>query len=402
MGAVPRIDPAALRALDPDTLDRLRAEELRLLLRSPVRDPPAGGQAAPAPARAFQRGLPGFAPTPLRDAPELARALGVARVSIKDESSRLGLPAFKMLGVAWAGHRAVVARLGLDPERVTSVEALAAAVADGPPLRLVAPTDGNHGRAVARFARTIGVAAHVVVPAAMRPARITAIAEEGASVEQIDGNYDDAVAHAAETVRRGPHDLLISDTTNGVEDAVAGWVIEGYETIGAEIDEALDERPDMVLVPIGVGGLAAAIARSLPDPRTRLVGVEPLEAASTMASVAAGRLLMLPGDTDSMMAGLSCGTPSEAAWPIVAPAYAAHLAIGDAAARAGMRVLRELGIAGGECSGGVVGALLQAVDRAPAALGLTAGSTVVLIATEGVTDADGYDALVGPAGVARD
>src|SRR5215472_2816424 len=55
--------------------------------------------------RAFHASLPGYAPTPLTEVPALAGELGVARVFVKDESSRLGLPAFKVLGASWAIHQ---------------------------------------------------------------------------------------------------------------------------------------------------------------------------------------------------------------------------------------------------------------------------------------------------------
>jgi len=60
----------------------------------------------------FHRLLPGYVETPLVDAPKLASALGVGKVFVKDESSRLGLPAFKILGASWAVYRAVEERLG--------------------------------------------------------------------------------------------------------------------------------------------------------------------------------------------------------------------------------------------------------------------------------------------------
>src|SRR5215831_11897270 len=63
----------------------------------------------------FHRALPGYAPSPLREAPVLAARLGLERVWVKDESSRLGLPAFKILGASWATWRALAARLELDP-----------------------------------------------------------------------------------------------------------------------------------------------------------------------------------------------------------------------------------------------------------------------------------------------
>jgi diaminopropionate ammonia-lyase len=63
-----------------------------------------------APLR-FHRRLPGYEETPLVDAPGLADALGVGKVLVKDESSRLGLPAFKVLGASWAVYRALEERL---------------------------------------------------------------------------------------------------------------------------------------------------------------------------------------------------------------------------------------------------------------------------------------------------
>src|SRR5437773_11013274 len=59
---------------------------------------------------AFHRRLPRYQPTALIDAPELARMLGLGQVLVKDESSRLGLPAFKILGASWAVYRALEKR----------------------------------------------------------------------------------------------------------------------------------------------------------------------------------------------------------------------------------------------------------------------------------------------------
>ena len=53
-------------------------------------------------ARSFHESLPGYSPTRLLSVPHLAAELGVGRMLVKDESSRLGLPAFKVLGASWA------------------------------------------------------------------------------------------------------------------------------------------------------------------------------------------------------------------------------------------------------------------------------------------------------------
>ena len=65
------------------------------------------------PAIDFHRTLPGYQPTPLRDLPGLATELGVGRVLVKEESSRLGLPAFKVLGASYATARALGERFEL-------------------------------------------------------------------------------------------------------------------------------------------------------------------------------------------------------------------------------------------------------------------------------------------------
>ena len=121
-------------------------------------------------ARALHRALTGYAPTPLLDAPSLAAELGLGSVLLKDESSRFGLPAFKALGAWWATAWAVAERLG-EPALATEPQALRER-ARGSGLTLVCATEGNHGRAVARAARGLGLAARVVMSTGSAAARV--------------------------------------------------------------------------------------------------------------------------------------------------------------------------------------------------------------------------------------
>jgi diaminopropionate ammonia-lyase len=276
---------------------------MTILLPNPGVDP---GFVAPAPVPdadgagsplAFHRRLPGYEPTALVAFPALAEAAGVGEVWVKDESSRFGLPAFKMLGASWASYLALVDALagaradqGADasaerhlgppgewrpgewrPWEWRSVDELAAAVAALRPLTLVTATDGNHGRAVARFARWLGLDAHVFVPDGTARARIEAIEGEGARVDVVDGDYDAAVRAAAALA--GPRALVISDTAWPGYERVPGWVIDGYSTIFAELEEQLAARaigaPDAVLVQVGVGAPAflAAVLGTAAEPK---------------------------------------------------------------------------------------------------------------------------------------
>lgn len=357
-----------------------------------------------APSRdplAFHKKLPGYAPTPLREAPGIARDLGLDRLWVKDESERMGLPAFKILGASWAVYRAIQkllpnrAYLYQDEE---SLEDFARRIEPLKPLTLTCATDGNHGRAVARMARLLGLDAHIFVPSDMAPARQAAIAGEGARVTVVDGTYDDAVARSAE--ESGERHLVISDTSwPGYED-VPLWVIEGYSTIFWEVEDELLRRgepgPDLVAVQIGVGALAAAVVlhyrRPDASPKAFILGVEPTHAACVLASMEAGHIVQIPGPHDSIMSGLNCGLPSAIAWPLVSHGIDAFIAIDDDRTRNAMRALAHEGIVAGECGGAGLAGLTTWLQSFG---GDGTGRRALVISTEGATDPEAYRRIVG-------
>jgi diaminopropionate ammonia-lyase len=332
--------------------------------------------------------------TPLVEAPGLAADLGVSRLWCKDESARLGLPSFKILGASWAVYRLLTERLGGEPEWAT-LDDLRAAIAPLLPLSLVAATDGNHGRAVARMAKLLGLGAHVLVPAGTADARITGIESEGARVDVVDGTYDDAVAESARLA--DDHTLVVSDTSWEGYTEVPSWVIEGYATIFAEVDEALVEvdapAPDLVVVPMGVGALTAAVVAYY-SAHSTVVAVEPLDAACGLESAAAGGPTEVPGPHESIMAGLNCGNVSVIAWPAVAAGVDVFVAVPDADAEQAMRDLDTIGIEAGE-TGGAALAGLRALAASDEWRVLVTGKDVLVLCTEGATDPAGYEARVG-------
>lgn len=364
--------------------------------------PPAVVDHGPSP-RSFHRRLPGYEPTPLVDAPSLAAGLGIGRLWVKDEAWRLGLPAFKMLGASWASYRLLVAALGHEPEWDT-LDDLSAALDPIKPLTLVAATDGNHGRAVARTAKLLGLGAEILVPAGTAPARIDAIASEGANVSVVDGTYDDAIAASA-ALASDDH-LVVSDTSWPGYAEVPGWVIDGYTTIFEEVDEQLaaaGSAPlDAVVVQMGVGALTAAVMehyRAVDGAGPLTIVVEPDTAACGLRSAAAGELIDVPGPHRSIMAGLNCGRASELAWPRVVAGADAFVAVDDEAAERAMRDLAGIAITAGETGGSGLAGLRAFVEGQPGTLG--PDSTVLVINTEGPTDPEGYERIVGVAVAAR-
>lgn len=364
--------------------------------------PPPVHRDGPSP-RSFHRRLPGYQPTPLVDAPMLAAGLGIGRLWVKDEAWRLGLPAFKMLGASWASYRLLIARMGREPEWAT-LDDLSAALDPIKPLTLVAATDGNHGRAVARTAKLLGLGAEILVPAGTVQARIDAIASEGAGVEVVDGTYDDAVVSSA--ARADADHLVVSDTSWPGYDEVPAWVIDGYSTIFEEVDEQLQAAnsppPDVVVVQMGVGALAAAVMahyRAADGSGPLSIVVEPDTAACGLRSAEAGELVTVAGPHHSVMAGLNCGRASELAWPTVVAGADVFVAVGDAAAEQAMRDLATVAIAAGETGGSGLAGLRAFIETEPGTLG--PHSSVLVINTEGPTDPENYERIVGIAVAAR-
>jgi diaminopropionate ammonia-lyase len=255
------------------------------------------------------------------------------------------------------------------------------------------------------MARLLGFQAQVYVPAGTAPARADAIRGEGASVTIMDGGYEQALQRSADDASGSC--LVISDTSWDGYEQVPSWIVDGYQTIFAEIEEELAARgaarPHVVAVPVGVGALAAAAVkhfRAAPGPRPKLVSVEPVTAACVLESVAAGQLSTLSHPQTSVMAGLNCGTPSLVAWPLLSRGMDCYLAVSDQRVGPAMRLLAEDGIEAGETGAGGLAGMLRVssgedAGQLTAALGWGPGTRVLLLCTEGPTDPDAYLRLTG-------
>lgn len=348
---------------------------------------------------AFHRKLPGYAPTPLVSTPSIASRLGLSRVLVKNESSRFGLPSFKLLGASWAIYRALMTGCCLTLDRWSTLEDLARELEVLRPFALAAATDGNHGRAVAHMARLLGFEARIFVPRGTAEARIRAIESEGASCTVVDGDYDAAIARSAEEMSE--RCLVIDDTSWPGYEEIPRWVIQGYGTIFREVEDQTDAPPSAVFVPIGVGALgAAAVDFYKRRSGAFVVGVEPLKASCVLASIAAGKMVTVPAPHDSIMAGLNCGTPSSIAFPTLLAGLDASVAIDDSYAEEAMRTLAACDIVSGE-TGAAALAGLEALLALPEAggvreeIGLGRNATALLLVTEGATDPGSYRRIVG-------
>jgi diaminopropionate ammonia-lyase len=364
------------------------------MLVNPMRQPDAPVGAVDSAPMRFHRSIPGYEPTPLLEAPTAAAAIGADRVLVKRETERFGLPAFKILGASWATARALnavmVARGLPAPGLGATFAELVEAVKPLKPMTLCCATDGNHGRAVARMASWLGFASRIYVPDDMAPARIAAIAGEGAEVRRLPGTYDDAIARSAEDAAEDC--LVISDTSWFGYTDIPQWVIDGYGTMFAEADEQLAGRPvDVVAIQLGVGALGAATVPFARRHDALLIGVEPMVAACNYVSLEAGQIVYLPGPHDSIMAGLNCGLASEIAFPVVAGNLDLALAVEDRRAEQAIRLLVRDGIVAGETGAAGLAGLIAWTEGFGGDL---AGKTALIVTTEGPTDPEAYDRIV--------
>lgn len=352
------------------------------------------------------RGWPGYAETPLVALPALATDVGVASLHYKDESTRFGLGSFKALGGAYAVARLLQKELSARLSRDVSMEEITSrTLPEAAEITVCCATDGNHGRSVAWGAQSFGCGCVIFIHSTVSEGRKSAIEAFGAEVRRTPGNYDDSVREAQE-VASAEGWFVVSDTSYPGYMDVPRDVMQGYEIMAAEALDALDQPPTHIFLQTGVGGMAAAVTaqavRRYGTDRPKIVLCDPDQAACFLASYRTGARTAVHGDLDTLMAGLACGEVSALAWEILQDHGDAVMALTDAAAIAAMRRLAypqggdPALVAGESAVAGIAGLRLAMSDpEARALLGLDASSRILTFGTEGDTDPELYEELIG-------
>lgn len=347
---------------------------------------------------------PNYEASPLHLLQTMAKAAGIAQIYYKDESTRFGLKSFKALGGAFAVTRFLQQHLAaINGTEPTMDELLSGQFKHQLKDVVVScATDGNHGRSVAWGAQMFGCKCIIYIHRDVSPARRSAMEAYAAQVIRITGNYDESVRQAAADAKQFNR-VIISDTSYEGYTEIPANVALGYTVMLAEIVQQLaDEIPTHVFVQAGVGGLAAAVCGYFWDlwgaQRPRFVIVEPEQANCLQASAKAGKLTVIEGDLDTIMAGLACGEVSQIAWQILAQGADDFITLSEDAIAPSMIALQQNNpsIEAGESAVAGLAACLAAAANAPwrEALGLTQQSRVLVLGTEGATDPDLYQKLV--------
>ena len=358
------------------------------------------------------RQWPGYAPTPLHSLKELAEQAGAANIFYKDESRRFGLGSFKALGGAYAVFQLAAREIGKTTGAKVDRRALAAGdcAQHAKNITAAAATDGNHGRAVAWGAKRIGCQCRIYIHAGVSDERKRAMESLGAQVTRVEGNYDDSVRLAAEDAQT--HGWFVvadtADSADSPDSEMTRQVMAGYCLMLEETLEQLPSSPSHFFVQGGVGGLAAAAAawlwRRLGAGRPRIIVAEPVLADCLLQSARRQQATTVRIVKETLMAGLSCGKPSQTAWPILQAAAGDFVAMEDALVPPLMRCLRrDNGIECGESAAtGLAAFLACAAGELRKPLGIDGDSHILVLGTEGATDPRVYtDIIAGGDGAAQ-
>ncbi|MBF0680924.1 MAG: threonine ammonia-lyase, biosynthetic [Devosia sp.] len=152
---------------------------------------------------------------------------------------------------------------------------------------VICASAGNHAQGVALSASRAGIRSVIVMPTTTPDIKVSSVRQLGGEVVLFGEGFDAARAHAEELAER--HGYVFVHPFDDPD------VIAGQGTIGLEIVRQHPGPIGAIYVPIGGGGLAAGIASFVKflRPEIRVIGVEPEEAASMQAAIAAGRPVAL-------------------------------------------------------------------------------------------------------------
>jgi diaminopropionate ammonia-lyase len=360
-----------------------------------------------ATARAEITQWQGYAPTPLISLAALAAKIGVGGILYKDEGPRFGLGSFKALGGSYAAQRVLQRQISIQMGQEVSLEDIRRGryKAQAAGITLVSATDGNHGRSLAWGCQRFGAPCRIYIHAEVSEGRAEAMRDLGAEVIRIAGDYDASVILAKQEAAKNGW-FVVSDTSWEGYFEPPRDVMAGYGVMTQEICDSLDQAPTHVFLQGGVGGLAAGVVAGLRQhwgaQGPRVVIVEPELAACLFESGRTGEATSFAIQTETLMAGLSCGEPSGMAWEILAEEVSDFLTIPESLVAPTLRLLAcplpgDQAIEAGESAIAGLAALIAARQDAELSqqLGLTAASRVLLIGSEGVTDPAIFAQIMG-------
>ncbi len=250
---------------------------------------------------------------------------------------------------------------------------------------VVAASAGNHAQGVAFACHSLGINGRIYVPAntpKQKRDRILAHGRNAVELVVTGSNFDAAQAAArADAERTGATVVPPFDHPE---------VMAGQGTIAAEILAQLDRAPDVVVVPVGGGGLLGGIATYLADyaPDCRIVGVEPTGAASLTRALEAGEPVTLDA-VDTFVDGASVARLGATPFGMISSMSGSIdvVTVDEGAVCTEMLELYQTEGVIAEPAGALATAALEHLD-------IDAGATVVCLISGGNNDVSRYSEII--------
>jgi threonine dehydratase len=196
---------------------------------------------------------------------------------------------------------------------------------------VIAASAGNHAQGVAYAAAIADAKAIVVMPTSAAIAKVEATRGYGAEIVLAGADYAAAFRHAAELARRRHATLVHAFDDDGV--------IAGQGTVGLEI---LEEQPDVdvIVVPVGGGGLAAGIVAAAGNGRAQVIGAQAALASTLGPSLRAGRRVHA-GPEPTIADGLATSSIGGRPWRVLRRELQRAVTVSEAEIAAAILLLLE-------------------------------------------------------------
>lgn len=364
-------------------------------------------------ARTFHQSFAEYKPTPLVSLQTMAKRVGVKGLYVKDESYRMGLNAFKVLGGSYAIGKYIAKKLGKDITELPYETMISDDVKQKlGNITFTTTTDGNHGRGIAWTAKRLQQHAVIYMPKGTQEIRLKNIQNLGAEAEITDLNYDDAVRYTSEQAKKNGW-VVVQDTAWEGYTEIPTWIMQGYGTLALEAYEQLQnlgvEEPTHIFLQAGVGSFAGAVQGFFTNtckqnPVSVVVEAEAANCLYKSACLKDGEPHAVGGDLSTIMAGLACGEANTIGWEVLRDNSTAFVSCPDWVSANGMRILgnpdgNDDKVVSGESGAVSAGLFVEIMTNPELAdlrkkLELNENSQVLIFSTEGDTDPEMYRKIV--------
>lgn len=205
-----------------------------------------------------------------------------------------------------------------------------------PQTLLITASSGNFGQALAYACSLLRKSCIVVMPANSAKVKVDAVREFGGQVEMVDVRVKSRQDRVAELAREHPDAYVASSHDDPL-------VIQGNSSLGQEI-AALSPAPEIVVAPIGGGGLTAGIILGLRQSpaKIRVIGAEPLAGNDAARSLQAGEVVSNPAEPETIADGARNIRLGKRTWEILKSGLSAVVEVPEATILHATRLLFDL------------------------------------------------------------